>query len=303
MKRYRLRPLFVVIALLAGTLQLSAAAEARRSAPGSDLCDRKPQHKKCRQVTRNVSIEVLSNRADLVSGGDALVEITSNPGSPEDLAIALNGIDITSSFATRPNGRFMGVVTGLVEGDNDLVATASNGGARLTITNHPIEGPIFSGPQLQPWVCTTASNGLGEPTDDQCNAPTKVEYFYQAEGSTSFAPYDPENPPTDVAFGHDRPGQHRPLHHSSGDRHAEPRHLPPRRALRPVEAVGTLGVARRDGTTSSTTRSVRAAERSIRNRARRTCRTTTHCREASWSQRRHSTSSRTTATPCFRRSR
>src|SRR5688572_31585198 len=141
MKRFRLRPLFLVIVLLAGMLQISAAAEAGRSAPDSDLCTRKPQHRKCQQVSRNVSIEVLSNRADLVSGGDALVEITSNPGSPEDLAITHNGNDVTSSFATRANGRFMGVVTGLVEGDNDLVASASNGGARLTITNHPIQGP------------------------------------------------------------------------------------------------------------------------------------------------------------------
>ena len=197
MKRRRLRPLFLSLALVGSLLPLGLA-EA-----GEKLCDKNPNHKKCVKpppTARSVSIEVLSNRADLVSGGDALVEITDQSASPTDLSITLNGTDITSSFATRPNGRFMGIVTGMVEGANELVATApAGGGARLTITNHPIQGPIFSGPQLQPWVCTTASNGLGAPTDDQCSAPTKVEYFYRAVDSSSFAPYDPANPPTDVA--------------------------------------------------------------------------------------------------------
>ena len=34
------------------------------------------------------------------------------------------------------------------------------------MVNHPIGGPIFSGPQQQPFVCTTARNGLGQPIID-----------------------------------------------------------------------------------------------------------------------------------------
>ncbi len=147
----------------------------------------------------SISIEVLSNRADLVSEGDALVEITVQDGNPADLAVALNGADITSSFGARPSGRTMGVVTGMDLGANEVVATLPGGeGARLTIINHPNQGPVFSGPQLTPWVCTTSTNGLGNPIDGQCSAPTKIEYFYQAEGSTSFAAYNLENPPTNV---------------------------------------------------------------------------------------------------------
>jgi Tannase-like family of unknown function (DUF6351) len=141
-----------------------------------------------------LEIVVLSNRADLVSEGDALVEITGGAS-----AVELNGNDITSAFDVRENGRYMGVVTGMAVGANELVArSADGGGARLTIVNHPNQGPVFSGPQIQPWLCTTASNGLGEPTDSQCSAPTKVEYFYQAEGSTSFAVYNPASPPANV---------------------------------------------------------------------------------------------------------
>ena len=142
-----------------------------------------------------LEIVVLSNRADLVSEGDALVEVKG--GVPA--AVELNGSDVTSAFAVRDSGRYMGVVTGLADGANTLVARAADGtGAALTITNHPNQGPVFSGPQLQPWLCTTAANGLGDPIDSQCSAPTKIEYFYQAEGSTAFAAYDPANPPANV---------------------------------------------------------------------------------------------------------
>src|SRR3712207_6323375 len=52
-------------------------------------------------------ILVLSNRADLVSGGDALVEIRW-PSSPADLSAAqvrLNGEPLRGVFEQRPNGR------------------------------------------------------------------------------------------------------------------------------------------------------------------------------------------------------
>lgn len=152
-----------------------------------------------RAEASDVTIHVLSNRADLVSEGDALVEIKGSPDALAGLQVAVNGEAATDRFAARENGRYMGVVTGLREGANEVVTTtASGGGARLTLTNHSKSGPIFSGPHISPWLCTTAANGLGQPTDEQCNAPTKIEYFYQAEGSTSFAAYDPANPPANV---------------------------------------------------------------------------------------------------------
>src|SRR4051812_33967660 len=140
-----------------------------------------------------VRIEVLSNRADLVSGGDALVAI-SKPAQ-----VLRNGTDVTSAFSRR-NGRFEGLVTGLRDGGNSLVAKLPDGsGARLTITNHPIGGPVFSGPQIQPWVCGTEAAGLGKATDAQCNAPTKVSYQCKSASTGSFSDCDPKNPPGDVA--------------------------------------------------------------------------------------------------------
>src|SRR5215471_9141017 len=72
--------------------------------------------------------------------------------------VDLNGQDVTSSFAVRADGRFLGPVSGLRLGRNDLTARAPSvsedlgddgSGARITITNHPIGGPVFSGPQVQ----------------------------------------------------------------------------------------------------------------------------------------------------------
>jgi hypothetical protein len=52
--------------------------------------------------------------------------------------------------------------------------------------NHPITGPIVSGPHLKPFICTTKESGLGEPLDENCSAATKIEYFYKPKEGTAF---------------------------------------------------------------------------------------------------------------------
>ena len=148
-----------------------------------------------------LDIRVLSNRADLLSGGDALVEIVG-AGSGERLRVRLDGRDVTHAFARRPNGRVMGLLTGLRLGRNRLVASAGEAGsARITLTNHPVGGPVFAGPQVQPWRCATTENGLGPALDAQCNTPAVHEFFYKSVQGNEFRPYDPDNPPpaSDVA--------------------------------------------------------------------------------------------------------
>lgn len=153
----------------------------------------------------SIELLVLSNRADLISGGNALVEVVLTPGPApsfehNDITMQLNGIDVTNQFALRDNGRYMGVLEGLeVREDNMLIANLPNNtGSRITIDNHPIGGPIFSGAHSQPWVCTTGSNNLGAEQDSSCNADTVIELFYR-NNAGSFQSYDPDNPPNDVA--------------------------------------------------------------------------------------------------------
>jgi hypothetical protein len=151
--------------------------------------------------TAELVIRSVSNRADLVSGGDVLLEVVRDDGGPlTGLRVEVGGRDVTDAFALRPNGAVQGVVTDLPVGAADVVATADEvRGATLTVTNHPIGGPIFSGEQVQPWACTTARNGLGEPVDEQCNAPAVQRWRYRTTGG-AFADYDRANPPTDVAM-------------------------------------------------------------------------------------------------------
>src|SRR5207247_8533461 len=98
-----------------------------------------------------LAIQVLSNRADMISGGDALVQIVSSTGAYGSIAkIDLNGIDITKAFAMRADGRFMGLVTGLGNGPNILRARLADGaGARITRTSQPAAGPAFAGPHVK----------------------------------------------------------------------------------------------------------------------------------------------------------
>jgi hypothetical protein len=145
-------------------------------------------------------IRALSNRVDLVSGGDALVEVDT--ADPSAARIDVDGRDVTSSFALRHNGRFQAVLSGLAVGANTVTASMRDGSAGpITIDNHPIGGPVISGSQTQPWLCTTEQNGLGPALDAQCDAATKLEYLYKSTDPTKsgLRPYDPANPPSDVA--------------------------------------------------------------------------------------------------------
>ena len=141
-----------------------------------------------------VEIKVLSNRADLVSGGDALVEVVLPTGAAvEGLRVDVDGRDVSSSFKQRADGRVVGLISGLKDGDNVVTARNGRAGARLTITNYPIGGPIFSGQQVQPWVCATptaqpatdtspATNASGlstAATDAQCNVASEDRLFYR----------------------------------------------------------------------------------------------------------------------------
>ena len=141
-----------------------------------------------------LTVDVLSNRADLISAGDALVAVNVPPGvDAATVRVTDDGRDVTSAFARRPNGRFEGLVTGLSFGPNVLTASApGHTSDSTTIVNHPNGGPVFSGPQVKPWVCQATAK------DTQCNQPVSYEFQYKSTDG-SFKDYDRANPPSDVA--------------------------------------------------------------------------------------------------------
>lgn len=143
------------------------------------------------QAGSDVRVLVLSNRADLVSGGDALVEIVLPDGAdPAGLRVDDDGRDVTAAFGRRLNGRVMGLLSGLDNGPNVLTARLPDGrGARITVTNHPNAGPVFSGPLIKPWGCAEGA------VDEDCNRPPTYTYKYMPEGGRQLQDYDPESPP------------------------------------------------------------------------------------------------------------
>ena len=112
-------------------------------------------------VEAGLRIDTLSTRPDMVTGGDVLVRV------PPHSVVRLNGHVVTLPGRT-------GLVTGLTLGANRLTATTQHGTARLTLRNHPITGPVFSGPHEQPFVCETEAAGLGAPLDGDCSIATRV---------------------------------------------------------------------------------------------------------------------------------
>src|SRR4051794_40800517 len=178
------------------------------------------------------TIKVLSNRADLISDGDALVRVTVPHGvRASRLRLTAGGRDVTRVLVHTGTRQLTGLVTGLAVGRVALVARirgplgftrrraagrrhgpvvftgrARPGiAARLYVTNHPVGGPVLAGPQIQPWTCQPGAK------DAQCDQPRSYRFLYLPNGASRqgatlpgtnsngsggpFQPYDPEHPP------------------------------------------------------------------------------------------------------------
>lgn len=113
---------------------------------------------------------------------------------------------MTSLFARQADGSLLGLVTGLHLGANTVVARMAGGDGHgrakpgmLRVVDHPITGPIFSGPQQTPFICQTQAFGLAPATPPLCSAPTQVSYFYFTTAGQFLPLADPSTRPADLA--------------------------------------------------------------------------------------------------------
>jgi hypothetical protein len=147
-----------------------------------------------------VELRTLSNRADLVSDGDVLMEVVAAPATTAaNLAVTVNGVDQTSAFVKGADGRITGLVTGLNTGDNVVLASTSDApGARLVVTNAPRSGPVLSGAQVTPYYCATPTpqpasgntpatnaSGLAGQPDANCSIATEFKLYYRSTAPSS----------------------------------------------------------------------------------------------------------------------
>jgi hypothetical protein len=143
-----------------------------------------------------LSISVLSGRANLVTGGSALVAVNVPRRDRRKVKITLGHRNLTRKFVAESNGQLEALVTGLALGSNTLQATVPGGWAtKITLVDHPNTGPIFAGPQLEPWICEAGA------TDPHCDKPTTFSYLYMSTNpaDSGFQTYNPAAPPSDVA--------------------------------------------------------------------------------------------------------
>jgi hypothetical protein len=163
---------FAAIGLVAvvGALTIPVAAQQQAAAPP-------------------LEIRAMSTRAEFVSGGDVLLEV-SGPANltAKNLTVRVNGKDVSAEFKPVAGSRtLVGLVSGLNIGSNAIQASVrgSKATAQLTVVNHPVAGPVLYSPHQMPFICETQASGLGAPLDADCSGATKVDYFYR---STSVAP-------------------------------------------------------------------------------------------------------------------
>ena len=155
-----------------------------------------------------LTVTVLSSRPDMVSGGDALIEI-KNAGTP-NVQVKVNGREASPAFhSNAARGSLLGLVDGLKIGNNAITVKAGSRTANLVVINHAITGPIVSGEHLKPFICNTEESGLGAPLDGDCSAAKKVEYFYRSNETVagSFKPLPSGDRPADLAHATTKDGK------------------------------------------------------------------------------------------------
>ena len=138
-------------------------------------------------VVESYKLVTLSGRPEMATGGNALIEVIAPKNqSLSELRLTLNGVDVTSQF--RSDGA---VLLGLLETlgpTNELRLLTSDGTNRatLSITNYPVEGPVFSGPHETPFMCETdaftllSGETLGAPINEDCSIKRRVDYVYRS---------------------------------------------------------------------------------------------------------------------------
>jgi hypothetical protein len=159
------------------------------------------------QSSARLALTSVSNpHPSLVSGGQLLVGVTLPKDTRQNrVRITDNGHDVSSVFHAQSDGSLLGLVTGLREGSNTLEARIDSRGpgsgqrSDLRVVNHPISGPVFSGPQQVPFFCETQAFGLAAAVQPLCSAPTVVSFQYKNTAGAFVALADPASRPADLA--------------------------------------------------------------------------------------------------------
>ncbi|KAL4802569.1 hypothetical protein BDV18DRAFT_163971 [Aspergillus unguis] len=146
-------------------------------------------------MAANLNICVISAIHGMVVGDKAVVVVSSARSSRPTLTLNTHDQSDSLHLVDGETPQWKAVLTGVSVGSNRVCAAQDGDEAAVVVRGFPIEGPVFSGPHLQPWACTTVENGLGSAIDANCNAPTVTTYYYMDKKASEFLPYDRSSPP------------------------------------------------------------------------------------------------------------
>ncbi len=195
----------VLVAGAATTSLLATQAAANPDSAGADSRPPAPSQNPTPLPVR-ASLAILSSPPQFVSGGDARIEVRAPAALHGQLELWLNGRRVEPALQSERD-RMEGVVAGMRLGDNVLELRHNNGAAlldALTLTNYSVTGPMFSGPQQEPFVCSTqqidrqprvdAASPPGHAVRDargevvgysrNCSLDPFVTYWYRTTGDT-----------------------------------------------------------------------------------------------------------------------
>ena len=161
--------------------------------------DSSDNNKKDDVIPGGFTVTVLSSPAGYVSGGDARVAVEVPEALPlEEVRVTVDERDVSEAFSAAADSHMLeGRVDGLAEGENLLRVESVSGNvapAERMLVNHATTGPIFSGPQQDPFLCATDDHRddleLGPIIDEQCSVETVVGFKYRTSDDT-WADYSP----------------------------------------------------------------------------------------------------------------
>lgn len=167
--------LLIVAVLLASPLVAGPIAESSASAS-----------------TPKLVVTAASTRADSVTGGDVLLRL--RPAGSATPHFSAGGQSLTSA----PLGTGTWIVRGLRNGPSRIQVKAGSATASLAVVNHPISGPVFSGPHL-PLLCTVPQPAAEPSRDATCADSTSTEYAYKNTAGDIGPLSGPDQRPADLA--------------------------------------------------------------------------------------------------------
>jgi len=175
-------------------------------------------------VAASAELAVVSSRADHVTGGSALLALSGFEGQidPVSMQFRASGQSLAVLRTTSNDNSHQFLVSSIPVGEHTIEAVNSAGQqiASISIESHPISGPIFSGPQQYPFVCSSVLEWGVQPLVDHqeewgfpvlhqsgdiagyskdCSIEPFVEYQYRNTQGEYLAMPDDGSRPTDMA--------------------------------------------------------------------------------------------------------